>query len=105
MSSFMDLKKSIPNLSLFGTFLSLLILGSSMLLRLSTVFDMDGLAQNSLPANLEWATRLLHRLCASCVALIALVSVIQSWFDRLDQPWRFKPSLWVHASLALAERP
>ena len=53
MSSFMDLKKSIPNLSLFGTFLSLLILGSSMLLRLSTVFDMDGLAQNSLPANLE----------------------------------------------------
>ena len=44
-----------------GTALALLILGASMLLRLTTTFNVDGQAVSALPPFAEQATRLLHR--------------------------------------------
>lgn len=80
-----------------GALLALLILAASMLLRLATVFDAQGHASSTLPALLEQSARLLHRLSASGVALLALWSVLLCWQCRRVAPHWARPTAWVIA--------
>ena len=59
-----------------GAALAFAILGASILLRLTTGFGADGLPVSGLPSATEGAVRLIHRLAASSVGLLALAAVI-----------------------------
>ncbi|MEI7538985.1 MAG: hypothetical protein WCJ76_17335 [Comamonadaceae bacterium] len=87
-----------------GALLALIILGASILLRLTSVLDPQGHASSTLAAPLEQAIRLLHRLCASGVALLALCAVVLCWKQRKAAPPRMTQAvLWiVAATLILA---
>ncbi|TSA10768.1 MAG: hypothetical protein D4R79_10915, partial [Comamonadaceae bacterium] len=65
-----------------GALLALSILGASILLRLTSVLDPQGHASSTLAAPTEQAIRLLHRICASSVALLALFAVALYWKQR-----------------------
>ena len=65
-----------------GALLALSILGASILLRLTSVLDPQGHASSTLAAPTEKAIRLLHRVCASSVALLALFAVALYWKQR-----------------------
>ena len=65
-----------------GSALALAILGASMLLRLTAIFGTDGKVISTLPAVLENATRMLHRLAASGVGFLAVYAVILWWSHR-----------------------
>ncbi|MEI8028989.1 MAG: hypothetical protein WCH35_04335 [Comamonadaceae bacterium] len=86
-----------------GTVLALAILGASMLLRLTTVFAPDGHAVSTLPVSIEYAVRLLHRLAASSVALLALGAVVLCWSRRSSIAHLARPTAWIMAAtIALA---
>lgn len=72
-----------------------------MLLRLSTVFALDGHAVSSLPPAIEHATRLLHRLAASGVALLALCAVTLCWIRRSSAAQWTIPTAWIVASTVI----
>lgn len=84
-----------------GSGLALTILGASMLLRLTTVFALDGHAISSLPPGIEYATRLLHRLAASGVALLALCAVTLCWIRRSSAAQLTRPTAWIVASTVI----
>ena len=66
----------------FGAILALAILGASMLLRLTTIFGADGQTISTLPPAIESATRMVHRLAASGVGLLAMCAVFLCWSRR-----------------------
>lgn len=78
-----------------GTALALAILGASMLLRLTTAFSVDGQAYSTLPPVIEQATRLLHRLAAAGVGLLAMFAVAQSWKHRKNSVQPAGPTFWI----------
>lgn len=84
-----------------GALLALLILAASILLRLATVFDPVGHTSSSLAPLLEQTARLLHRLSASGVALLALSAVVLCWRCRSKAPQWAKPTAWVVACTLL----
>ena len=69
-----------------GALLALSILGASILLRLTSVLDPQGHVSSTLAAPTEQAIRLLHRICASSVALLALFAVALYWKQRQAAP-------------------
>lgn len=81
-----------------GAALALCILGASILLRLMTVLDAQGQAVSQLASGLEHAVRLLHRVCASSVALLALGVLALSWRARHTDGKVMPPAAWVVAS-------
>lgn len=81
-----------------GAGLTLTILGASILLRLTTVFTVAGDAVSTLPPALEVATRLLHRLCASGVALLALCAMLLCWTERRSASHLSLPIAWIVAA-------
>ena len=86
-----------------GSLLALTILGASILLRLGTVFDPTGQAISTFPEIMEYGLRLLHRLSASGVALLAICSVLICWSHRRSIAHLAKPTAWIVAStIALA---
>ena len=87
-----------------GALLALSILGASIFLRLTSVLDLQGHASSTLAASSEQAIRMLHRVCASGVALLALWAVVLCWKQRHAPPPRMtQPALWiVAATLVLA---
>lgn len=62
-----------------GTMLALAILGASVLLRLTTVLAADGHAISTLFPAMESAIRMIHRLAASGVGLLAISVVWLGW--------------------------
>ncbi len=78
-----------------GAALALAILGASMLLRLTTEFAPDGHTQSVLAPAAEHATRLLHRLSASAVALLAIGAVWLCWKQRKSAVGVVGPTAWV----------
>ena len=85
-----------------GTLLALSILGASILLRLTSVLDPQGHVSSTLAAPTEQAIRLLHRVCASSVALLALCSVVLCWRQRQAAPSRMtQPVLWIVATTVI----
>lgn len=85
----------------FGSALALAILGASMLLRLTTIFGTDGQVISTLPAVLENATRMLHRLAATGVGFLAVYAVILCWTRRPLPSHVFKPIAWMVAATVI----
>ena len=81
-----------------GAALALCILGASILLRLMTVLDAQGLAVSQLDPGLEHTVRLLHRVCASSVALLALGVLALCWRARHTDVNVMPPAAWIAAS-------
>lgn len=88
-------------LSLTGTLLSMAILTASAVLRLTTVIDAQGNALSQLFPEIEFAVRLLHRVCATTVALIALAVLILSWRFIHSNTKVMKPALWIAFSVLI----
>ena len=85
----------------FGSILALTILGASILLRLTTVFGADGGALSQLPSDVENAIRMVHRLSASNVGILALVAAVLGWKNRSAVPHAMKPIMWIIAATVL----
>ncbi|MDO8286173.1 MAG: hypothetical protein Q7T69_14280 [Rhodoferax sp.] len=84
-----------------GSILALTILGASILLRLTTVFGADGAALSQLSSEVENAIRLVHRLSASSVGILALVTAVLGWKNRAAVPHVVKPIVWIIAATVL----
>ena len=84
-----------------GSILALTILGASILLRLTTVFGADGAALSQLPSDVEKAIRMVHRLSASAVGILALVAAVLGWKNRAAVPHAVKPIVWIIAATVL----
>lgn len=82
----------------FGAVLALLILGASVFLRLATVLDPGDRAISTLAPAVEQAARLLHRLSASGVAVLALGALVLSWRCRRQATPLLRIVLWIVAS-------
>ena len=85
----------------FGAVLALVILGASMLLRLTTIFGVDGHTISTLPASVENAIRLAHRLAAAAVGLLALCVAIISWTRRPLPSSFIAPIAWIVVSTVM----
>lgn len=62
-----------------GSVLALAILGTSIFLRLTTDVGTSGILASTLPPAVEGAARLVHRLSASGVGLLALLATLLCW--------------------------
>lgn len=82
----------------FGSVLALIILGASILLRLTSVFNPQGRVGSALEPALEQVVRMLHRLSASGVALLALCAVVLCWRQRRVAPQLARPTAWIVTS-------
>ena len=85
----------------FGAVLALVILGASMLLRLTTIFGVDGHTISTLPTSVENAIRLAHRLAAAAVGLLALCVAIISWRRRPLPTFIVTPMAWIVVSTVM----
>ena len=85
----------------FGAVLALVILGASMLLRLTTIFGVDGHTISTLPTPVENAIRLAHRLAAAVVGLLALCVAIISWRRRPLPSFFVTPIAWIVVSTVM----
>ncbi|MBL8525589.1 MAG: hypothetical protein JNN20_18060 [Betaproteobacteria bacterium] len=85
----------------FGALLAILILGSSMLLRLNTQFATDGAALSTLPPAIENAARLLHRLSASGVGVLAITAAALLRIRRPLLTRYANPLKWIIATTVL----
>ena len=88
----------LKTLGTIGAALALTILGASVLLRLTTEFDPSGAPVSTLPASIEHAVRLTHRITASCVGLIAIAMAALCWRGRATLSHAFKPTAFVVAA-------
>lgn len=84
-----------------GAVLAFTILGASILLRLTTTFATDGATVSLLPSAIEDATRLVHRLAAAGLGLLALVAAILCVMQRTRLPQAVKPVVWMVACTVL----
>jgi heme A synthase len=86
-----------------GSVMALAILAMSALLRLTTVFAADGHTLSTLPGAVEDTARLIHRLAASSVGLLALLATVLCWRNRRIVATAVVPvALLVVATLVLA---
>lgn len=86
-----------------GALLALAILGASILLRLTSVIGVDDVVRSTLPADTENAVRMVHRLSASGVGILALLVTVLGWMQRRVVPHAVKPvMLLVGATVLLA---
>ena len=88
-------------LSLTGTLLSLAILTASAVLRLTTIIDAQGYASSQLVPEVESAVRMMHRISATLVALIALAVLILSRRLLKSSIKVMKPALWIAGSVLI----
>lgn len=99
-------RRGAPSLIVLGTAgaaLALVILGASVLLRLTTQWDSSGVAVSTLAPATERAVRLTHRLTASGVGLLAIVVWVLVWLRRRAPGSFWMPTAWmVGATVLLA---
>jgi heme A synthase len=93
--------RSLQAMGSVGAFMALAILAMSALLRLTTVFDADGHTISTLPAVAEDTARLIHRLAASTVGLLALAAPIVCWRYRKDVAQAVVPVAGIVAATLL----
>lgn len=84
-----------------GSALALVILGVSILLRLTTLFSESGHPVSALPAGIESVVRMLHRLAASGVGLLALWATALCWMRRPLRAKAVMPTTWIVAATML----
>lgn len=86
-----------------GALLALTILGASILLRLTSVIGLDDTVRSTLAADTESAVRMVHRLAAAVVGILAIVVSVLCWMQRKASPQTVKPVLLlVGATVVLA---
>ncbi len=86
-----------------GALLALVILGASILLRLTSVMGADDVVRSSLTADSETWLRLAHRLAAAGVGVLALLASGLGWMRRNSIPRAVTPIFWlVGATVLLA---
>ena len=96
-----SVRRWLQRIGTFGAVLALVILGTSMLLRLTTIFGVDGHTISTLPGSVENAIRLAHRLAAAAVGMLALCVAIISWTRRpLPSPF-MTPIAWIVVSTVM----
>jgi heme A synthase len=93
--------RGLRTIGALGSVLAFTILGASILLRLSTHFGVDGIPQSNLPLEYENAIRMVHRLSASSLGLLALVAAIFCWIRRSSLPQAVQPVVWMVAATVL----
>lgn len=94
---------SLRTIGAAGSVLALVILGASVLLRLTTALDADGTTTSNMAPAYENAIRLVHRLAAAGLGLLALIAAILAWACRRTVPMAIAPVIWiVLATLLLA---
>lgn len=93
--------RSLRLIGLVGAVLALMILAASVLLRLSTVFDPAGRAVSILPLAVENALRLLHRLAAAGIGLLALLATVLCWLRRKQLPAALMPTALIVSTTVL----
>ncbi len=81
-----------------GALLAFAILAASISLRLTTVFAADGSASSTLPNDWELTTRLVHRISASSLGLLALVAAASVGFQRRLWARAAAPVAWMVAT-------
>ncbi len=72
----------------WGALLTLAILAASVLLRLSSFIDADGVAHSRLPGAVETVARLAHRVSAMAVSVLALLAAMIAFTTRPVPPGR-----------------
>lgn len=87
-------------LGALGALLAFAILAASILLRLTSVIDDSGV-HSTLAANTENAVRMVHRLSASGVGLLALLAVGIGWAQRKVAPHAVRPVVWIVTATVL----
>lgn len=85
---------------LIGAGLALVVLGASILLRMSSRFEPDGVLVSLLPPTLEQGARLVHRLAASTSGVLALLCVVVGIKTRRMHP-EFRMPIAVIAAMTL----
>ena len=93
--------RSLRAIGSIGSILALTILGASILLRLTTAFDADGAALSQLPSEVENAIRMVHRLAAASVGILAMAAAVLGWRTRAAMPHVVKPIAWIVAVTVL----
>lgn len=84
-----------------GAALALVILGASVLLRLTTEFDPSGAPVSTLPSSIENAVRLTHRITAASVGLIAIGLTLMCGLRKATLTHAFKPTACIVAATVL----
>lgn len=84
-----------------GALLALAILGASILLRLTTEIATDGAVHSTLAPELENTVRMVHRLAASSVGLMALLVAVLGWMQRRVVPHAVQAIVWLVAATVL----
>lgn len=92
-------QRRLQHIGLVGAVLALLVLAASILLRLTTEIDPLGRSSSTLAPLHENLARLLHRLSASGVALLALWAVVLSWKYRRLTPHWLQATVWIAVSI------
>lgn len=86
-----------------GALLALTILGASILLRLTSVIGVDDVVRSTLSTGTENAVRMVHRLAASGVGILALLVTVLCWMQRRTIAHAMKSALFlVGATVLLA---
>lgn len=93
--------RSLRTIGAIGSILALIILGASIVLRLTTIFGADGAALSQLSSEVENAIRMVHRLSASSVGILALTAAVLGWKNRTLTPRLVKPIAWIVAATVL----
>jgi heme A synthase len=95
--------QSLQAIGAIGAVVALVILAMSALLRLTTVFATDGHTVSTLPVMVEDTARVIHRLAASTVGLLALWATVLCWRQRRVLTHAIAPVMaLVAATLILA---
>ena len=90
--------QSLTTLGTVGAALALVILGASVLLRLTTEFDPSGAPISTLPSSIENVVRLTHRITAASVGLIAIALTLMCWLRKDTLSRAFKPTAGIVAA-------
>ena len=90
--------RSLRAIGAIGSILALTILGASVVLRLTTIFGTDGDALSQLSSEVENVIRMVHRLSASSVGILALAATVLGWKNRTLAPHLVKPIAWIVAA-------
>jgi len=84
-----------------GALLALAVLGASILLRLTSEIATDGTVHSTLAPELENTVRMVHRLAASSVGLMALLVTVLGWMQRRVVPHAVGAIMWLVAATVL----
>ena len=93
--------RSLQAMGTLGAVMAMAILAMSVLLRLTTVFAADGATSSNLPTAVEDVARLIHRLSASGVGLLALLASVVCWRHRRAVPNAVMPVALIAASTVM----